>query len=44
MLAAEKLEGKYADQLEELKGDLYEKDADSKTFREQKLGLSKSRL
>jgi hypothetical protein len=39
--ATRKLEGKYADELKQLQGDLEEKDAAIKTFREQELALRK---
>jgi hypothetical protein len=41
VLAVEKLEDQYANQMKELKGDLQEKDAVSRTFRAQELRLSK---
>ena len=40
--AAEKLAGKYADQLKDLQGAIEEKDAAIKTFREQELALRKA--
>lgn len=39
--AAQKLEGRFADQLKDLKGEVAEKDAALKTFREQELELRK---